>query len=422
MRLMYVTKQLPWARDETFILTELREVLARGHDVLVVPVKPRLGDTFPDGADFRSHACGLPLFSPRYMASLGRWAIRRPHAIAGIVWDIARHSGNAKETMKNLAVLPKATVVASLLQDRAVDHLHAHWAGPPSSMALFAARLAGVRWSLTTHRGDIVARNLLVKKVEDAAFTRVISNDGRRLLAERVPPSIVAPKLHQLHMGVELPAQPAQRDYSRSHARSIVVPARLTEIKGHRYLFQALAIIRDRHGPALKCFVIGDGELQSELETYCRHLGLQDVAEFLGREPHEHLLQRYASGEVDAVVLPSVDLGGGAHEGIPVSLMEAMAHGIPVISTSTGGIPELVEGAGILVPPRDSGALAEAICRLLSSESYARTVARACRERIEARFSVGVAVTELEQLWRVHLPTTRSTPGDGCSPRLDHAN
>jgi glycosyltransferase involved in cell wall biosynthesis len=74
----------------------------------------------------------------------------------------------------------------------------------------------------------------------------------------------------------------------------------------------------------------------------------------------------YRRAEVDLVVLPSLDLGGGVHEGIPVSLIEAMAYGVPVISTNTGGIPELLDnGAGVMVPQADSAALAAAIVKLI---------------------------------------------------------
>ena len=82
---------------------------------------------------------------------------------------------------------------------------------------------------------------------------------------------------------------------------------------------------------------------------------------FVGQVSHTQILEMYVANQVRAVVVPSIDLGNNLHEGIPVSLMEAMAHGVPVVSTTTGGIPELLaDGAGILVPPENPQALADA--------------------------------------------------------------
>jgi len=104
----------------------------------------------------------------------------------------------------------------------------------------------------------------------------------------------------------------------------------------------------------------------------------------------------YEKGEVDVVVLPSTDLGDGVHEGIPVSLMEAMSYGIPVISTTTGGIPELLGSeAGLLVPERDPLALAEAIEHLARDPSLCRRLGESGRRKVREEFSVEKVVDEL---------------------------
>ena len=112
--------------------------------------------------------------------------------------------------------------------------------------------------------------------------------------------------------------------------------------------------------------------------------------------PHQVLLDWYCRREIDLVVLPSLDLGNHQHEGVPVSLMEAMAHGVPVISTSTGGIPELLhDGAGILVPPGDPDALADAIQRMALDPGQRQRVGEAGRRRIEEEFSTPRVVSQL---------------------------
>jgi glycosyltransferase involved in cell wall biosynthesis len=127
-----------------------------------------------------------------------------------------------------------------------------------------------------------------------------------------------------------------------------------------------------------------------------RELCLDGVVRFLGYVPHEELLRRYRLRGIDFVVLPSVTLGKNQHEGIPVCLMEAMACGIPVVSTSTGGIAELLrDGAGVMVPPADPQALADAIERLVLDPDLRRKLAQAGRRRVEEEFAVEATAGKL---------------------------
>jgi glycosyltransferase involved in cell wall biosynthesis len=127
-----------------------------------------------------------------------------------------------------------------------------------------------------------------------------------------------------------------------------------------------------------------------------RRESLGDRVRFLGQLPHAALLAMYARGEVGMVALASVDLGGGLHEGIPVSLMEAMAYGLPVVSTRTGGIPELIrEGKGMLVPPADPAPLAGALEALIASAPLRSSLGAAGRERVSQAFCARAAAGEL---------------------------
>jgi glycosyltransferase involved in cell wall biosynthesis len=118
-------------------------------------------------------------------------------------------------------------------------------------------------------------------------------------------------------------------------------------------------------------------------------LGIRASIRFLGTVPHNRLLKIYETFGIAAVVLPSVDLGGGCHEGIPVALMEAMSYGIPVIATSTGGSGELVTGGtGLLVRPGQPAELATAIHRVLTDPDGARRLGHFGRHRIAQDFDV----------------------------------
>ena len=119
-----------------------------------------------------------------------------------------------------------------------------------------------------------------------------------------------------------------------------------------------------------KCSIFGDGPLTTELNELIDNLQINDYIELVGFVSHNKLISHYQNGEVDLVVLPSIDTKDGEKEGIPVSLIEAMAHGIPVISTSIGGIPELLSGdCGWIVPPANSSELSNAIETIMNDKT-----------------------------------------------------
>jgi glycosyltransferase involved in cell wall biosynthesis len=142
--------------------------------------------------------------------------------------------------------------------------------------------------------------------------------------------------------------------------------------------------------------MLGSGPLRVDIEKIVKDYGLEEEAKFLGPVPHGQLMAQMQAGEWDLMVLPSIEDQSGEREGIPVSLIEAMSCGIPVISTTTGGIPELLEeGGGVLVPPKDPQSLAEAIERLARDPALRKQLAKAGRQRVRESFSLEKVVAEL---------------------------
>ena len=163
--------------------------------------------------------------------------------------------------------------------------------------------------------------------------------------------------------------------------------ARLVEKKGIAYALRALALVVPRY-PALEYTIIGDGPLRGELETLIEELQLQQhvrIAGWMGQDALVGCLSR-----MHLFIAPSVTAGNGDVEGVPVALMEAMASGLPVLSTAHSGIPELVEDgvSGLLTREMDIDALAENICRLLAAPASWPAMARAGRARVEQEFDI----------------------------------
>jgi colanic acid/amylovoran biosynthesis glycosyltransferase len=182
----------------------------------------------------------------------------------------------------------------------------------------------------------------------------------------------------------------------------IFCPGNLLPVKGHCDLIAAMRILRDT-GFECELHLAGDGPLRKRLEAQVEELGLRSVVKFLGALKHAEVLEFYKEGRAALVALPSRDLGSGLHEGIPVSLIEAMAYRVPVISTQTGAIPELVTPKeGILVPSADPEALAEAIRTVLTSSTLRERFGRFGRERVQQHFSIKKTAFNLAQMFQEH--------------------
>jgi glycosyltransferase involved in cell wall biosynthesis len=269
--------------------------------------------------------------------------------------------------LKNIAVIPKSIWMANIQKEHKVDHVHVHWAGTTASSALISSKITGVNWSLTCHRWDIYENNLLELKSKNAKFVRFISRKG---MEDAFKNNVAKENAVILPMGVRINKNILQLKISRL-TPVILCAANLIEIKGHKYLIEAISILK-KEGLNVKLLIAGDGPLKHKLICQTEDLNIAENIEFLGNIEHKTLIKKYENNEVDLFILPSVDLGYGQHEGVPVSLMEAMSYGIPVISTKTGSIEELIdESFNLTVVDKSANNLANKISELITnSEKY----------------------------------------------------
>jgi len=172
----------------------------------------------------------------------------------------------------------------------------------------------------------------------------------------------------------------------------IGILATLRDWKGHDYLLDALNSLRQRF-PGLRLLVVGDGPRRAHLERRTVELGLQDIVQFTGNQ--DNVEQWLATFDVFA--LPSY-----GEEGVPQAIMQAMACGLPVISTLVGAIPEAVvaDRTGLLIPPRDSAALAAAISRLLEDPGLRKRFSEAAVDYARANFGIGQMLDRMEAVFR----------------------
>jgi colanic acid/amylovoran biosynthesis glycosyltransferase len=398
MKLIYITTSFPFGKGEGFILPELQELNGRGYQVFVVPLFPR-GQIIHEGAEqfLNWHLCQGILSWSIIFSAFGQMSIKPMASLRALFLIL---TFNPTHLLKNISVFLKGLWLASEAKKLGAEHIHVHWASTTASMAMIASEVSGIPWSFTAHRWDIKENNLLQRKVDRAKFARFIAKNGISMSQKRGIKYIE--KMHVLHIGIDLP-KVVELNKSQSllvpnrHIFRLLCPANLVQVKGHQYLIEALTKLTDL---SIELWFVGDGPLRSQLENSCALLGLHDYVKFFGALPRQQLLNFYQDGLIDVVVLPSIDLGNGIHEGIPVSLMEAMAYQIPVISTKTGGIPELVvAGTGVLVSDKDSDLLAYEIRHLYTSPELSSQLGRAGFQRVREQFEIGAVVDKLVELF-----------------------
>ena len=170
--------------------------------------------------------------------------------------------------------------------------------------------------------------------------------------------------------------------------------AALREKKGHHVLIRAAAALRDR-GIDFRLTIVGEGPERERLEDLVRELGLDGRVWLPGAEPPEHVRERLLAA--DLFVLACTTAANGDLDGIPISLMEAMAIGVPVVSTRLSGVPELIEDGeeGLLSEPDDTAGLADAIGAILADPLRAEAMADRARSKVEREYEIGASVARM---------------------------
>jgi colanic acid/amylovoran biosynthesis glycosyltransferase len=206
-------------------------------------------------------------------------------------------------------------------------------------------------------------------------------------------------RVEVFYLGVPVPPASALASPRPEEGGRIVANGRLIEWKGHRYLLDAMGLLAER-GLRPRLALIGEGRLQTELEEQAARLGIREQLELIGHCSNERVFELLRQS--DLLAHPSLRLPTGEEEGLGLAVQEAMATGLPVVATRTGGIPESVEEdvSGLLVPPADAEAMANSIERLLRDGELCRNMGKAGRARIEAHFDLEKRNAELLERMR----------------------
>ena len=394
----YIVKA--WPRlSETFVLNEIISLEQHGLRIRIFSVRePDAGPSHSKVPQVRASVTCLA-FGPHWKQAVPanvRLFCRRPGRylrvlLQAITMMVIRHRRFAPPWH-----FFEAGYLVDILSRSPADHLHAHFASTPTHVALYAHRLCGIPYTFTAHAKDIYLSDpeTFRVKLEEARTVVTCTEYNREFLSKRYGP-LCDGKVHRIYHGLDI----SEFDFKLStRANSgepmILSVARLVEKKGLEDLIAAADILR-RLGRVFRLEIIGSGPQREVLKAQAKRLRLTDRVKLPGAQPHDVVCLAYQRASV--FVLPCVIASDGDRDGIPNVLVEAMASGVPVVSTPVSGIPELVESGhdGLLVPPHDPAALAEAIDKLLASPELRESLARAARAKIESSFSLDASAERL---------------------------
>jgi glycosyltransferase involved in cell wall biosynthesis len=293
--------------------------------------------------------------------------------------------------------LYQAVYIGGRLQRMGITHIHAHFAGMAARTAFWVQKFFGISLSFTGHANDIFAPRdfeIGLDKLVDVARAVVTETDyAKKFLQDRFRDH--ADRIHRIYNGLNL-AEFRRADFS-SASPMIVAVGRLIDKKGFADLIQACRLLVERGRP-FRCQIIGEGPLEEKLQQQIEDLNLRDSVELSGPKPQPEIRKYLVAGTV--FVLPSVIDPEGGMDNLPTVIMEAMATGLPVVSTVIGGIPEMVidNETGFLVPAGDARALADAIEKVVVDPSLARRLGEKGHKRACELFSIEKNVRELLSL------------------------
>src|SRR6266513_2796391 len=293
--------------------------------------------------------------------------------------------------------LYQAIYVGLRLRQMGIDHVHAHFAGMAARTAFWINKFFSITFSFTAHANDIFSPRQFeigLDKLVDTARAIITETDyAARFLRDRF--SHRADRVHRIYNGLDL-AEFGRADFS-STPPLIIAVGRLIPKKGFGDLIRTCALLVER-GKSFRCEIIGQGPLENQLRRQIDELCLQNNVVLPGVKPQTQLRRRLAAANV--FVLPSVIDPDGGMDNLPTVIMEAMATGLPVVSTNLGGIPEMVieNETGFLVQPSVAAAMADAIETVISDCSLAARLGHSGCERARALFSIEKNVRELYAL------------------------
>ncbi|HED64667.1 MAG TPA: colanic acid biosynthesis glycosyltransferase WcaL [Planctomycetes bacterium] len=387
-RTAYLLKKFP-RLSETFVLGELLAQEELGRDLHIFSRRPTDDEPrHPALSELRACVEQLPSRS-----ELDPWKalftdLANPSATFARLGALVEEA-RAWELPRFSSLVNEALFVLGRCTELGIGHIHAHFATDSALVAMLVHDLGGPSYSITAHAKDIyrstVRPEMLSRLFARSAFTVTVCDANHAYLAERLTPEAIA-KVRRLYNGIDLDdfaSLPRERE--RNHVLAV---GRLVEKKGFDVLLDAASLLVER-GVDFRMTIVGTGDEEAALHAQAERLGLTDRVRLTGsldQSKVRDLMQR-----ATLLCQPCVVGEDGNRDALPTVLLEALACGLPAISTPVTGIPEILDHGrcGRIVPERDAQSTADAIAEMLADEDGRTRLAEAGRARAAELFDRG---------------------------------
>jgi colanic acid/amylovoran biosynthesis glycosyltransferase len=395
----YIVSRFP-KLTETFVLNEILEMERLGVRVEIYPLlRERERVVQPEVQRLVQRARYVRYLSLAMVRAHAHFLRRQPLAYCAALLEVLKGTWRSPNFFAGAVVFfPKAVAFAYHAQRHSIEHVHAQFANHPALVALIVHRLTGIPFSFTARGSDIhVDRTMLGQKIAGAAFAITVSRSNRDVMLA-ASGGKHADAVHVVYGGIDTRRFTPRQSASGDEKLRIVCVARFEEVKGHAHLLRACALLQER-GVEFECHLVGDGELRPGIERQIATSGLQHRVTLHGACTQAQVIEELEQATV--FVLATVPSSNGKREGIPNVLKEAMACGLATVATDISGIPELVEHArtGLLVPPLDETALADALQLLGGDPELRHRLGQAARQFILEQFDLAASTRRRASLF-----------------------
>lgn len=398
LRVVYFAEVFP-SESETWVHHEIKELLSHGIDVTIVATRERP----------ISYPADLQILVDRttYLPECARDVVRLPilcsflRHIPGIAWQWICDGGGVRGRAQVLRDLGYMVRILPLLTNMRPQLFMAHFGGTRCNLALMASRAMRVPFVFKMHAYDVFNRvPMLRTKLAEAARVLTISQYNISYISKHYP-DVRHDRLEKHFCGVPIDQyQFAPQRHVSSTGPQIIAVGRLVRMKGFDILVNASRILRDQQYDH-QITIVGSGPQEGELRQQVATHGLHRHVSLVGYATPADVKERLRTADI--FVLPAVwDPIAHSQDGIPLAIMEAMAMGVPVISTRLSGIPELVDDhiTGFLVSPGSPSDLATAIRKVAGLSVAERdTILASARRRIETRHDIRRLTADLADMF-----------------------
>ena len=392
-RILYFIPTFP-VLTETFIAREVTKLIELGEvDVRVLALNRGQGSA----ADFVLDKVSFKRLNLVVCIQAASFFFKESNRILKVYKEL--FFLNEPWKLSHIYLFLKSIAYAYIVKQFQPDHIHCHFLSDPSTIILIVSRILNIPFSVSGHAKDVFLTGTLIKeKAKHAKFVTICNSFAWRKVLTKVD-SADRDKVKLLFHGIDINifSDPPKRQKS-SRPMLFLGGTRLVEKKGIKYLLEASALLKSR-GISHQIDIVGPGPQYNDLKIMIKEKGLENYVYIHGESkgtPFEEVKEYYKVADI--FVLPSIETGEGDADGVPTVIIEAAVAKLPIITTSAGGIADLIdENTGMIIPQRDSHALAAAIEKLLFDSNLRKKLGNSAYEQACKMFDINVNIRKLQE-------------------------